>query len=131
MHLWNHRATNFTVTAIFAVTAALFTFGTPAHAATESYAEGSTIGGTCANSTYALTDNNSRATCDDGEFVTVSGFDLIDIVPFGAEDISFTVRVAARVTDNDGTDVARVALSWNGGTDYTSSTATASINAER
>jgi hypothetical protein len=130
MHLSNYRVTNLIVTALFAATAALFAFGTAAHAATEPYAEGATAAGTCASVTNALTDNGVRATCDDGEFVTITDFDLLDIVPLGAEDISFTVRVAARVTNNDGTDVARVSLSWNGGTDYTTSSATASINAE-
>lgn len=130
MHLWNYRAANLIVTALFAVTAALFAFGSAAHAATEPYSEGATAAGTCADATNALTDNNSRAICDDGESVTITDFDLLDIVPFGAEDISFTVRLAARVTNNDGTDLARVSLSWNGGVNYTTSTATASINAE-
>ena len=129
MQPWTHRAATFVVTAIFALAAGSLALGT-AHAAIEDYAEGSSAGGTCADSGNALTDNNARATCDDGEFVLLTGFDLIDVVPIGAEDISFTIRVAARVTNNDGTDVVRTSLSWNGGSNFTSSTASASINAE-
>ena len=117
------------ITALFALAAGSLAIGT-AHAETEAYAEGSTAIGSCTSPGNALSDNNLRALCDDGEFVTISGFDLIDVVPFGAEDISFTIRIAARVTDNDGTDVVRASLSWNGGTNFTTTTASASINAE-
>ena len=117
------------ITALFALAAGSLALGT-AHAATEGYAEGTTAIGSCTSPGNALSDNNLRALCDDGESVTISGFDLTDVVPFGAEDISFTVRIAARVTDNDGTDVVRASLSWNGGTNFTTSTASASINAE-
>ena len=129
MQPWTHRAATFVVTAIFALTAGSLAFGT-AHAAIEDYAEGNSATGTCANPANAVTDNNARAVCDDGEFVDLTTFNLTDIVPIGAEDISFTVRVAARVTNNDGTDVVRTSLSWNGGANFTSSIASASINAE-
>jgi Bacterial Ig domain/Bacterial cadherin-like domain len=96
---------------------------------TSSYQEGAgTWTGTCSSPTNAVTSNDSRALCDSGENVVASGFGLDSVVPTGASNISFKVRVEGRVSNTSDNDVFGVQLSWNGGTNFTGTTNTGEVD---
>jgi hypothetical protein len=94
------------------------------------YREGTAaVGGTvaCANPTNVLTSDDLRATCDrnsadPADSVIVSGFNLQSVVPSGAANIRFNVEVEAIKGGGGGDRAVNLALSHNGGTNFTTTT---------